>query len=581
MHIENMLARPFSRWDIVHGEGEPAYGYFARLVTNEGHTSMRVYLNEVGLNGRNLHPDELLAAVRRLPLSSETFEALDRWTPIRDGSLYRLGTETARLKQMSMSKRRWCRSCLCEARHHRVWWDFVAYLTCPKHSEALVDRTVGGETLRWYWPHFDVDPDGFDLADGAAPGTSTAGTGLESYIEGRLLGRQGLPFDDVALHHVIDACGMLENILPEEGFAALTMPEADLRVKLATRIRDKVPEDVRLRGIEASLGDVVSRSAAEEGSLRSWVKEQIIQAFADVGRIGRKRFARMDIEKRDFTLAEAATELGVNRKGLSRFAKQFDIGHTPWKDVHSFSKDDVEALRLKLADLITLPETRPITGVPGHEFRFLERAGFITSYQTIVAGSPAVRYLRTDVVALVDGMIASVSKEGSDDASVSSYARRTNQGLGSILEQVFKGQLAVVGLSADGTGLRRLQVALPKTVAKPGMTLGEAAKLTKLQQASISELVAMGVIERIEGSPRLSEASVREFHETYMNAALLGEQMGCGAGWVKARLKAMGAHFAFETKTNTIITRDEEKRLTETHIAKENDYPVAVNLAGN
>jgi hypothetical protein len=29
---------------------------------------------------------------------------------------------------------------------------------------------------------------------------------------------------------------------------------------------------------------------------------------------------------------------------------------------------------------------------------------------------------------------------------------------------------------------------------KPGMTLGEAAKLTKLQQASIAELVAMGVI---------------------------------------------------------------------------------------
>jgi hypothetical protein len=59
----------------------------------------------------------------------------------------------------------------------------------------------------------------------------------------------------------------------------------------------------------------------------------------------------------------------------------------------------------------------------------------------------------------------------------------------------------------------------------------------------------------------LSEASVQEFNATYMNAALLAEQMECGAGWVKPRLKGMGAHFAFETKNNTIITRDEAKRL--------------------
>lgn len=86
--------------------------------------------------------------------------------------------------------------------------------------------------------------------------------------------------------------------------------------------------------------------------------------------------------------------------------------------------------------------------------------------------------------------------------TVSSYARRTKQALGSVLAQVLNGKLAVVGLSPDGTGLRRLRVALPESMtAKPGMTLGEAAKLTSLQQASISELVSTGVIQRIEDSP--------------------------------------------------------------------------------
>ena len=73
--------------------------------------------------------------------------------------------------------------------------------------------------------------------------------------------------------------------------------------------------------------------------------------------------------------------------------------------------------------------------------------------------------------------------------------------------------------------------------------------------------MGIGVIERLVGSPRLSEASVQEFLATYMNAALLAEQMGCRAGWVKPRLKRIGAQFAFEAQANTIITRAEAKRL--------------------
>ncbi|MDX3929642.1 MAG: hypothetical protein QHC90_28075 [Shinella sp.] len=267
----------------------------------------------------------------------------------------------------------------------------------------------------------------------------------------------------------------------------------------------------------------------------------------------------MEIERRDFTLAEAASELGVNRKGLSRFAKHLGVGHTPWKDAHSFSKDDVEALRTKLADLITLPETIPITGIPGHEFRFLERAGFITHHSNLISHSPAVRYLREDVVALVEQALAVKTTAEGNGVSVSSYARRTKQALGGVFVQVLKGEMAVVGLSADGTGLRRLRVTLP--VAKMGMTVGEAAKLTSLQQATISELVSMGVIQRIEGSPRLSEASVQEFHATYMNPALLADDLGCAPSWVKQRLRKLGATFAFQLPTNTIIARDEIVRL--------------------
>lgn len=458
MQIENALARPFSRWDVTHGRGEPAYGYFARLVANEGHSSLRVYANEIGINGRNLVPAEMLAAIKRLPLSAETISDLDQLTPVRDGNLYRIGGETARLKQMSMTTRRWCRSCLREARYHRVWWDFTAYRTCPTHCEALVGRTVRGGVVRWHWPHFDVGPDGMDLAAGAEPGSSVAATGLERFIEGRLMGTEGLPLADVPLHHLLDAVDTLGTFLADDGFAALTMPQDDLRDRLAERIRDTVPEEKRRRGVHGSLGHLVDGSGSDEpGSMRPWLERQFLEAFAQVGRIGRKRFSHAGIERRDFTLAEAAAELGVNKKGLSQFAKRLGIGHTPWKDAHSFSKEDVEALRAKVADLITLQETITITGIPGHEFRFLERAGFIDSHAGLIPGSPAVRYLRADVLALVERVLA-MAQDGapSEGITLFSYAKQTGQKQGKVLVSIFGNNTPSCVDSNTGNGLRRL-----------------------------------------------------------------------------------------------------------------------------
>ena len=187
MLIENALARPFSKWNIQLGEGEPAYGYFARLVANEDHTSARVYANEVGLKGRNFVPEELLSAINRLSLSPQMMSDVERWTPIRDGNFYRFGAETARLKHVSFTTRRWCRSCLTEAAHHRIWWDFTCYEVCPKHHEQLVSQTELGEVIRWYWPFFDLGPKGDSLVGGDRQKVDSE-PNLESFIEDRLLG---------------------------------------------------------------------------------------------------------------------------------------------------------------------------------------------------------------------------------------------------------------------------------------------------------------------------------------------------------------------------------------------------------
>lgn len=461
MQIANALARPFSSWNIAHCDGEPAYGYFARLVANEGHSSLRVYANEIGLKGRNLDPQEMLETIQKLPLKRETLESLKRYTPVLDGALYRIGDQTARQKQMSLTTRRWCRSCLHGSGHHRVWWDFNCYRTCPIHSEGLVERTVRDEIIRWYWPFFDVGPDGIDLAHGATPGSSAKPTGLERFIEGRFRSQAGLPLEGVPLHHVIDACKTLGEFLDDDGYSALLMGEPDLQRRLADRIKETVPEQKRRQGIHRSLGNLVYGGPTDEtDSLRPWLERQFVAAFALVGRIGRKRFSHEGIERADYTLSEAADELAVPSKALSRFAKRLGIGLTPWKDQHSFSKEDLEQLRAKIADLITLPETIPITGIPGHEFRFLERAGYIESHSGLFPKSPAVRYLKADVVSLVERTLAVETTQPEGDAiSLFSYAKRTGMKQGQVLECIFRGTVMPVSLTPSVVGFRRLRFA--------------------------------------------------------------------------------------------------------------------------
>jgi hypothetical protein len=80
-------------------------------------------------------------------------------------------------------------------------------------------RVVRDDVVSWHWPHFDVDPDGMDLAAGAAPGSSAMTTGLELVIEGRLFGDVGLPLAGVPLYHVLDAVDTLGTFLAGDGFA--------------------------------------------------------------------------------------------------------------------------------------------------------------------------------------------------------------------------------------------------------------------------------------------------------------------------------------------------------------------------
>ena len=82
---------PFSRWDIENQPDEPAYGYYARLVANEGHESIRRYSNGIDVDARYINAERMLNVLLRLPLSDERKVRLLHATPIRDDEGYLLG----------------------------------------------------------------------------------------------------------------------------------------------------------------------------------------------------------------------------------------------------------------------------------------------------------------------------------------------------------------------------------------------------------------------------------------------------------------------------------------------------------
>jgi hypothetical protein len=175
-----------------------------------------------------------------------------------------------------------------------------------------------------------------------------------------------------------------------------------------------------------------------------------------VGRIGRKLERGIEIERQDFTLIEVATKLDVTPKALSRFAKYFGIGYTPRKAAHSFSKEDVEALQAKINELISLPETIAITGVPAHEFRFLERAGLIKGHTGMVRGAKGTRYLKSDVEKMVAKALGNVREETGEMVTLWTYARQRQLPQGEVITKVVKGELIPRRLDGQATGFRRL-----------------------------------------------------------------------------------------------------------------------------
>lgn len=477
MSIDFKLARPFSRWRLKPEVGEPSYSYFAREVADEGHDSLRVYANEIGLDGRDINPEQLLQSLERLPLDQAFKDRLRNATPILKNGFYSLGPERLRQKQVSFQYRRFCPKCLCESRFHRVWWDIVDLYACPVHDVRLVTE-VHGRRMNWSWPHFDYSPAGYPLAKVSGTPVATDSLRFHSFVVARLTSaeREDGQLRSYDLFDIIDGANFISRwmesrdrakLLPptgadvEFGFSVLQLSESELRAFVRDWFIANVSEEKRRQGFHASVPSFANYWANRPHSrLRPYIETVLFEAFAQVGTLSRK-FARYHPSERgERTLLEVSRELGLPPKGVSKFVKQLGLlPNEKWNgDALSFNDVAFQTLREAISDLIPSAETWDITGLPAHEFRKLINAGKIQEFLGLpVDGKRGGRVSAHAVNSLIQKLTTSVQqKPRRGMMTFFSYAKHLGVSQGDLALRIVRGNLVADAFDLERPGFRSM-----------------------------------------------------------------------------------------------------------------------------
>lgn len=189
------------------------------------------------------------------------------------------------------------------------------------------------------------------------------------------------------------------------------------------------------------------------------IEQARYEGFALVGTFGRKS-AKRQAERGDRTLKEAADELGVSVKGLRPFIKELNLlPEAKWNgDAHSIDQGTFTMLKDLIDDLITLPETTAITGIPGWEFRRVVKAGYVREFSGLRrSGVGGPKYLSKEVKAVVQRLrtITEV-KPVKGMKTLLGYARQNGLSQGETLAMILSGGLQPSAFDCSRTGFRAL-----------------------------------------------------------------------------------------------------------------------------
>ncbi|WP_165823724.1 TniQ family protein [Metarhizobium album] len=577
MGINASMYLPFSNWSVKPCHGEPAHGYFLRLVANEGHYSASVYANEIGLNGRRLTPEEALGTLLKLPINEDNKDTLRRFSPIADGAYYDLGGQRLRQRQMSFTTRRFCRACLADAPHHRVWWDILAFRKCPEHGTVIEDVDVAGQPIGWWWADITSDTSGNPLAAYAPSQADWHARSLEALIVERLTASPTTSWTllgQYQLFEVIEACEYLgmwlgndrTRMIPADpmeklavGMSALEGSRDDLVAAMHAWFIEMVPSQVRRDGKMESMGWAWNAWPKLPGTeIGNMLNQASNEAFEPIGKMGKKRFRETGDFYAERALSALAIELDIRMEALVPLARHLAViplSAEPWE----LDSAQADALRRAIADLIPSSEVTGILGLETWEWQNLVGSGRLVSFGHFALGR---MFIRSEVEGFVKEVLDKVPVRDVESVSLRSFGRRKGLSVDAVLIQALDGKIATVR-AASCADLRAIRVVAESrrrlnsrsVVHAPEVevvTMAEAAAMVQLNHGTVSRLVELGALERAAGGV-LRRESVLGFHRRFASAQIYRSTLGCMNFEVEDELSAIGVSTCFGLRNSSAV----------------------------
>ncbi|MER9843498.1 TniQ family protein [Mesorhizobium australicum] len=572
-----------SRWGIEPLVDEPAHGFFLRLAALNGQISIRPFAMALGLNGRNIKPQEMLSFCEELPILG--LDILRNSTPHLAETVVFVRGERLRLRRdWSITHRRYCPRCIKQSSHHRFWFDLVISRYCPLHGVGLHTDKTG---MIWAWGRSELPQDLIQ-----EPEATSAGA-FSRYLGGRLGVSKPfhvLQLDELELDDAIYLCIVVGNavlygwgkelrksdwlgakqIAAERGFEFLA--NAGSIEDLCEQYLRSTPYLVAGRftctdtpKVLGWLHSAKMNKIHEQGiaPLRNCIDRLVIE-YGACRRL-RRKFPPSQVER---NTTAAAARLGLTRAEVREVAS-WDPDNEPRSSTpvpHDVSLDGVA----RKATLLCAPkEAASILGVTSKQLTLLRNSGIVNAVFSGTSGSRFLyekRVLEGIVSRALSGHIGSPTI--CEGLTLDQFRAKALCSYPAAVKLVLDGKATVSGLSDEGCGgLSQLRLVPPlaaresgrtarfvvrRKFAPPGhLTLAKAASLISVPPHVIAKLARIGVLQHRVTNERISSvslASVEAFASHHVTAKAVAVQLGCAATTAVRTLCNMGIPIQFEGK---------------------------------